>query len=303
MTPSIVSSLLIAQPLISELDPKQETHFFLGELLNALTAGLAFVGAPEVGEGVSVVAATAGKLLLQGLQMAPGVAKEIWPAGTLDSQSVQLGNIDEELSSVMANFTTAVQAALTMVMSDVPSFIAFADEGGFSGSNNDNVPQDAEALGLALRTYVLSTAMSANKWRAIPLVSVTKEDVESPISGYTCTFDENNICSNSDHSHTIYYSDATENAYVLSNRASDNLSPSTLVDDIITNNWSTLGTLFDNAFKCALIGGIGQPLDFFENSELDFSCLSQLPVCTCTASCPVALVNGACPLHCGSCGD
>ena len=162
LTPSVLSSLLVTQPLITELDPQQKTNFVLGDLLTALIAGLAFIGLPETGAGVSAAAAAARKILLTGLQQAPGVAAAIWPKGTLDLQSIQLGNIDSELSSIMQNFTTAVQSAMTVVMSDIPSFIAFAEHGTFSGSDNTNVPQDAEALWLALRTYVLSTAMTAN---------------------------------------------------------------------------------------------------------------------------------------------
>lgn len=306
LTPSIVSSSLIAQPLITELDPRQKTGFVLGDLLTALTAGLAFIGIPEVGAGVSAATAAAGKTFLTGLQQAPGVAKAIWPNGTLDSQSVQLGNIDSELSSVMDGFTTAVQAALKTVMSDLPSFIAFAENGAFSGQDSTNVPQDFEALELALRTYVLSTTMSANNWRALPITSVTKEDVESNVpgsGGWDCTFGENNICTNSDHSINVWYSDATENAYVLTNMASFDLNPFNLLNDIVANNWSTLETLFDSAFDCTLAGRNGQPLEVFTDDGLDFSCVSQLPMCSCGTQCPVALINGACPFHCSTCQD
>lgn len=274
----------------------------LGDLLTALTAGLAFIAAPGAGAGISEVMATAGSVLLDGLKQAPGVAKTIWPSGTLDTQSIQLGNIDAELGNLFTNFTNSVTAALTTVMSDIPSFIAFANNGAFSGSNPIPINQDVDALTLGLKTYILSTAMSANGWH---ITSVTRAAIASNTSPYShdCTSGLNgghsDICTTPDHGTNVYYSDATQRAYVISYTASaPDLNPYTLVTDIATNRWSKLEVLFDNAFDCAVAGGTGKALDFFEKGQLDFWCLSQWQMCACGNPCPVARVDGKCPFHC-----
>ncbi len=58
------------------------------------------------------------------------------------------------------------------------------------------------------------------------------------------------------------------------------LNPFTLLNDIVSNNWSTLEVLFDGAFNCTLAGGYGQPLNFLIGDELYSSCMSQLQMCS-----------------------
>ena len=292
-----LSALFIAQPLINTIDPEQNTFLGLNDLLTALTAGLAFI--PAVGEGISVAAKAGLTVLETGLQQAPGVAKAIWPSGTEDTKSIQLGNIDNELGKVQSTFTTGIVNALATVMGDVPSFIAFAQNGDFSGPDEVSLPSDTFSLGLALNTYVLSSAMSANHWRVAPLISKSKAAIES---GWGCTFDSNNICTD-DYGSATFFSDVTGNGYSLIGLgASPRVTPAALMNDIINNNWSTLEALFDAAFNCTIAGGYGQSPNFVTNNHVDLSCVSQLLMCNCITPCPVALINGACPLTtCGVC--
>lgn len=297
-----ISALLVAQPIINEIDPEQKSRFALNDLLEALTVGLAFL--PAVGEGLSVAADTGLEVLRTALQEAPGVAEAIWPSGTSDSKTIQLANIDTELAQASSNFTAGILHALSMVMSDVPSFVAFAQDGSFSGEDEVSLPSDASALGLALNTYVLSTAMTANQWHSFPYTSMTREDIESSVpgsGGFDCTFGENNICTNAEHSVNVYYSDATARAYSLPYSGADpDLNPFTLMNDVVANDWSALEALFDGAFNCTAAGGFEESLDFFKGNELDFSCVSQLQMCSCGDPCPVATVGGVCPF--GDCG-
>lgn len=299
-----ISALFVAQPIINEIDPEQKSRFGLNDLLTALTVGLAFL--PAVGEGISEAAETGLQILKTGLQQAPGVAEAIWPSGTSDTKSIQLANIDTELATASSNFTTGVTNALAMVMSDVPSFIAFAQNGSLSGQDEVSLPSDANSLGLALDTYVLSTAMTANQWHASPYTSLTMEDVASSVpgsGGSDCTFGSNNICTNADHSINVFYSNITARAYTLAVPGADpDLNPFTLMNDIVANDWSTLEALFDGAFNCTVAGGFGESLDFFTGDAPDFSCVSQLQMCSCEEPCPVAMVGGVCPFaDCGSC--
>ena len=288
-----LSALFIAQPIINLIDQDQKTLFGLNDLLTALSASFAFI--PAVGAGVSAAARAGLTVLETGLQQAPGVAKAIWPSGTEDTKSIQLANIDTELSKAQSNFTTGIVNALSTVMSDVPAFIAFAQNGDFSSPDEVSLPSDTISLGFALNTYVLSSAMTANSWRVYPHLSTTRAKIES---GWGCTFDSNNLCNDDDDVISIFFSDVTNNGYGLAQwQAVPNVPPPTLMKDIITNQWSTLEALFDGAFNCTVAGGYGQAPNFYTNNLVDLSCVSQLLLCACVTPCPVALINGACPLN------
>ena len=274
-----LSGLLINQPLILEIDPIHKTNLFLSDLLTALTAGLSFIAAPEL----SGLAGTAAQALVTGLQDAPSVAKAIWPSGTADSQSEQLADLDSYLSQIDQNFTTQITQGLYTIMSDVSSFIGFASSGQFSGPNNLSLPADSDILALGLRTFILSSAMSANKWSAVTYDDLTMADVESSIpgsGGFDCKFGPNNICTDSKGATHVFYSNSTTRAYqlVLKGAGPD---PTALMNDIVNKEWSDLEQLFDGAYNCSVApggSGIGKPLDFFNGIAINFACMSQLPI-------------------------
>ena len=111
-----------------------------------------------------------------------------------------------------------------------------------------------------------------------------------------------NICTNSD-GVAAFFSDITGNGYFPNVLGADpKVTPAVLMNDIITNEWSTLEALFDGAFNCTIAGGYGQPPNFVTNNNVDLSCVSQLLICSCASPCLVALINGNCPITtCGVC--
>ena len=272
-----LSGLLLNQPLILEIDPVQKTNVILSDLLSALTAGLSFIAGPEL----SGIAGTAADALLTALQAAPGVAKSIWPSGIADSQTEQIANLDSYLSQIDQNFTTQITAGLYTVMSDVPSFNGFAAHGLFSGPNAFSLPASSTSLALGLRTFILSTAMSANKWVAFPILGMTRADVASPVSGYDCTFGRNDICTpNHDGGNPIFYSADTAIAYSLT-LSGAGPNGTDFLNEIVDKEWSDLEVLFDGAYNCSRApggSGIGKPLDLFNGSALNLACLSQLKI-------------------------
>ena len=271
-----LSGLLINQPLILEIDPIQKTNLLLNDLLSALISGLSFIAAPELSGFIG----TAADALVKGLQTAPSVAKALWPAGTADSQPEQLANLDSFLSKVDQSFTTQITQGLYTIMSDVPSFNGFASSGQFSGPNSLSLPADSESLALGLRTFILTSAMSANKWSAFTWDDLTMADVASSVSGYSCTFDANNICTSSDKTTGVFYSNSTARAYnlVLKGAGPD---PYSLMSDIVSKDWSDLEQLFDGAYNCSVApggSGIGKPLNLFNGTAVNLACMSQLPI-------------------------
>ena len=211
------------------------------------------------------------------------MAAAIWPSGTADSQNQQLANLDSFLSQIDSNFTAQITKGLYTIMSDVPSFNGFASSGQFSGPNNLSLPVDSDNLALGLRTFILSSAMSANKWSAFMEDDVTMADVASSVTGsggFDCTFGPNNICISSVDTTPVFYSNSTARAYslVLDGAGPD---PTSFLNEIVNKDWSTLELLFDGAYNCSTApggSGIGKPLDFFNGTALNFACMSQLPI-------------------------
>lgn len=244
-----------------------------------MTAGLSFIAVPEI----SSIAGTAASVLVKGLQSAPSVAKTLWPSGTANSQPVQLANLDTYLSQVDQNFTDQIVQGLYTIMSDVPSFNGFASSGQFSGPNNLSLPADSNILALGLRTYILTSAMSANKWSAWTRDDMTMADVASSVpgsGGYGCTFDSNNICSSAESPFPVFYSNSTARAYNLISEG-PGPDPTSFLNEIVNEQWSVLELLFDGAYNCSIApggSGIGKPLNFFNGTTTNFACMSQLKV-------------------------
>lgn len=240
---------------------------------------------------------------MTGIQQAPGVSKAIWPSGTTDSKSIQLGHLDSDLNEIYQKFTQQIDDTLFLLMSDVPSFIAFVSTGAFSGQAKLSLPSDANITGMALRTFVLSTAMTSNKWHAnLQFNGKTKEQItqiQLERGGANCTFGPNNICTDTDHSINIWYSDATSRAYQLQvNRkaGASGPNPFQLMTDILSNEWATLEVLFDGSYNCTAAGNAGQRLNFTTDGTVDFSCVSQLENCIERGyACPLAEIDGNCP--------
>jgi len=80
---------LAITPIINEIDPEKKSNFLLSDILSALTAGLALLGVPEVSAAIEATVSTTvtavAHIVSVGIQQAPGVAKAIWPAGTVSS--------------------------------------------------------------------------------------------------------------------------------------------------------------------------------------------------------------------------
>ncbi|KAL8730839.1 MAG: hypothetical protein Q9166_003766 [cf. Caloplaca sp. 2 TL-2023] len=285
---------LKVQSIVTELDPPQETNLFLNQILTALSIGLAFVGGPEAGALVSAATATAAQTFVKAVQQAPTVAAAIWPSGTENSQSIQIGNLESDLSLGSEELVNITNRGLELIMSDVPSFIAFAQSGAFSGNQAISLPEETGEATLAFKTYILTTAMTANEWKVAPHI-MSKEQAAHD---WGCTFDENNLCG--DYS---FYSDATSRGYSLSNWG-EGPRPGEFMKDIITNKWANLGLMFDGAYECTASGKMGQDpfAGFGLGANFNTACVSQLTNCiACGKECPVALIDGVCPF--GRCTD
>ena len=297
---AIPQAALMVPSVIHELDPQKQTNFMITNILVALTIGLAYVAIPEVTVGLSAAAASVvqmGQLMVTGLKEAPLVGRAMWPKGTLDSQIVQIGIVQSELANISKQIGNVLNTGLETIMSDAPTFAQFASYGQFSGSTQFSIPYNTAGLDMALKTFIVSSAMAQNDWTVYPLRWMTHDDIPQ----FACTFGPENydICADSNVPNTaIYYSNYTQNAYRLNSKGTA-LTARQLMLDIVDNQWSTLGALFDGAFNCTAAGNAPStnPFQIFLNGTLDLSCVSQLKLCiACGEACVVPFVNGTCPM-------
>ena len=166
--------------IIHLVDPTKKTHVGLNAFLTVLGIGLSFIPAigPEIA-GVSELAISAANIALEGIKKAPGIAQEIWPVGTQNSQSTQIdelqNNIPMVLSELQSNLQNGLKSVQGVNQSDVSSFLAFTGDGNFSTSQG-SAPTVIAATGtsiqpllMAFTTYLVSTALTQNGWHALML--------------------------------------------------------------------------------------------------------------------------------------
>lgn len=307
------------EPIITEIDPEKKTNVLLGDILLAFMVGLALLG-PEVSvlldgavEAAEITAtvATAAKVVTAGVQQAPGVGRAIWPSGTTESQSVQIGDLEAQLGTLKNNLSTSINSGLLEIMSDVPSFLAFAGTGSFSGSSMPSLPAQTESLNIGFKTYLLTTAMSQNSWRGswtnldVSAVGNSTSALASQQNAFGCNFQANGVCVGNGHdnhkdSWAEWPSPQSNRAWVMDQCCHKNDPTSAgLTQSILTNGWADLGLVFDGGYNCTGAAGSRQGakpvVDISDDGVLDLSCVSQLPIMIgCNEACPVAPTNGSC---------
>ena len=290
--------------MVNELDPPKAAGFPWLDILTSLTVGLAFLGAPSIAVTLLSLEQTvkfAAQTLIIGIQQSPGLSKALWPTGTSDSKIVQIGKLDNELANATQEMGKRMNTAVELLMSDMPTFVAFAESGRFSSNESLSLPSKTDGLDYGLTTYLLSETMAKNGWYACPHLGPypSAASVEAKTyPGWGCTMDSNNVCSTVGDD-ALYWSQSTGRVYALSQKGGDSNSkrPKQLTQDILSNGWAALDVLFDGAYNCTAEGKAGSvSINFNWDGTLDIACISQLPMLlACQAPCIVPPINGKCP--------
>ena len=258
--------------------------------------------------GLSTLVKSAAQGLIISLQQAPGAAKALWPTGTESSKSVQIANLEAELANSTNQLAEMINTAVQLLMSDVPTFVKFVESGEYSGTESLSLPSKVEGLDYALRTYMTSEAFAQNGWKATAYQGPfeTAQDVENSVNGgtgFACTMGNNSVCYD-DGGNAVYWSQATGRAYGFYNsKGTGGVRGYQLLQDTVESNWAILQVLFDGSFNCTARGNFGNSLvNFNWDGTLDIACISQLPInIPCGGTCPVDLINNACPIQGPSC--
>ncbi|KAL8992939.1 MAG: hypothetical protein Q9169_006721 [Polycauliona sp. 2 TL-2023] len=264
-----LTAQLAVPGIIATLDPEKKADTTLKNILTALTVGLPFLSLPAVGALAPVAATVAGTVLVTALQQAPTIIDAIWPSEDGENtQVVQMGEVASELGKLNGEIGDMLNRGLAIIMKDVITFAQFASKGSFSGPEILSIPEKTSNLDIAFKTYLVTTAMSANGWTVFwgPPDNAdgtwSNSTTESNAQKYICKpTPESNICDLID-SHGvspmcqprdwgIYTSPVTHRAYYPSQVPGRNSPPSAqLLHAIADNEWGTLDAVMDGAYDC-----------------------------------------------------
>ncbi|KAI4175612.1 MAG: hypothetical protein LQ346_008050 [Caloplaca aetnensis] len=232
------------------------------------------------------------------LQRAPGVARSMWPAGDDLSRTIQIGHLQTEVNNITVELSNTLSRGLSLLMTDVPTFVAFADNGRYS---NNNPPIDLNEvkndLAITLQTFLVSESLKQNRWYATPLGISTKEQYENlrdppPM----CTV---HGCSTpSVTGDQVYWSAASGRQYRFIQEGGGPQGPGRILATIRSSNWANLPLLFGGAYNCTFFGQVDNPQLIHVNfdSTLDIGCISKLPMkFPCNSKCLQLAADGSCP--------
>ena len=160
-----------------------------------MSIGLSFI--PIVGPGVAGLnALTIGaiNLAISGIKKAPGLAQQVWPVGSEDSQDFQISQLATQFSgAVLPALEHNLEAGLGIVQgvnqNNVSSFLAFTEDGAFSAGAYESPTVDftgdakIQPLSVAFTTFLVSTALAQNGWQDLMLPGVDPGQITNGTAG------------------------------------------------------------------------------------------------------------------------
>ena len=301
---SITQAHLQIQGIVNLLDPEHKTNMLLGDILSSLSFCLAFIALPEAAENAAVSVARAiivSQYMVIATQETPMLLRAAFPRGLYTTRAFQISEFSEGLTAISQKVGSVLTDYLAVLMTEIPAFIAFAKYGSFSGNDQIPLPKQTASTTLALKTYIITKAMTENHWFVTYAEEYNKEDVPD---AFHCEYDANGICGEN-----IYYSKISGMTYFLGNTGAipQPLPIKDLLKAIVNNGWSDPGFMFDSAFNCTSTGAMmqdnhdpeGYTMFDFKDNKFNLACTSQLVVCKhCRSQCPTPLLpDGQCPFQ------
>ena len=274
---AFTDALSIVSPLTTTID-QVVPSLSLISVLSGLTVGLAFLGvcdsifpsrmysnfisqAPDMAvifQTLQTVIRVAAQTLSVGLQQAPGVAKSMWPTGSSDSQTYQISALDGQLETIQKQMAGVLNQGLLNVMSDLPTFVNFTQNGAFTTSQSLSLPNATNGLDFALKTYMTSESLLQNNFYAqldgpMPAANAFQNMPAPACSNVTGGIICSEDTSNTAQSDGTFWSSATSNYYLLTSKGNKVWSYP-ILSSINSNGWADLGTLFDGSYNCTFSG-------------------------------------------------
>lgn len=247
--------------------------------------------------GISQIAKYKMQSFAISLQQAPGVARSMWPAGDDLSRTIQIGALQEQVSNISVELGNTLSHGLKLLMTDMPTFTAFADNGRYINAPPLDPNEIKNDLAITLQTFLVSESLRQNNWWALPLGISTKEAFEAlrdPPGSCTvhgCSTPSITI-------DQIYWSPVSGRQYRLQHSGDNKEGTGRVLKKIRDANWANLPLLFDGAWNCTFYAQVENPQMVHVNydSTLDLGCVSKLPMkIPCGTECPQKASDGSCP--------
>ena len=254
-------------------DPNGNTNLVLSALPTAFGMSLSLI--PEVSPAVEAALGLSAKFiteLINAISATSVVAQQLWPISTMNSQTVSITNLPNQLDGVNGicttlhgNFINALRAVQGDSQNDTSAFMVFTSGGAFSSPlwNAPAVlvltPQDQSLLSRGFTTFLISEALSHNNWRALVLPGVDPAGLQAGTApcpqwaGSACTSSKNFRCIGYDgngqcNNNLWWYGSTTNSAYMLLlNGNFDKGDTPNILRTTFANGWSTGSLLFENA--------------------------------------------------------
>ena len=118
-------------------------------------------------------AAAIAPIFLKSIQQAPGVAKIIWPLGSVQRETIEVGDLQNQLATVVEALEPRISQALATVMgknqTNISAFLAFAGRGDFSKPRDQfpDIASDISGLLIGFTTFLVSEALVLDDWHAV----------------------------------------------------------------------------------------------------------------------------------------
>ncbi|KAL8869882.1 MAG: hypothetical protein Q9174_003936 [Haloplaca sp. 1 TL-2023] len=215
--------------------------------------------------------------------------------GTEDnSQQIDVKDLPVEAKN---STTPRLAAALDLVLSDIPTFIAFAVDGDLFTDPSPLVLTRGYApnLNIGLNTFATGKLMEKAGIFAKPgdIVDTLSTEACELTKGTYCVLGNGNV---------RYWSRATHRQYELAIKSANPvIALQNLIMFVVDYAWAEPEFLFDGSYNCTLSGRAGQQIvvaDATKPSGLDLSCVGQVPIyLDCGKPCPegAVFVGGKCP--------
>ena len=274
------------------------------DVLNAVSIGLPMIYNLNASERLSGQSSpyNAAKALTFAFNQAPTIAQAIWngpPAN--DSTNLQRLGKDAELADgLKKQVRQKIQRGLDLIINDVPSFIAFTDNGLFSGPDYLIFDSAYSVLDQGLRTYAASTILARQNFTGVFFAesNTTAAPALQCTGDFVCFPPRDAGVSDGVYSGTrsaIYNSPNSLASYRLQARV-----PQQRVTEA-PPDWGNLDPLMNGGFLCHALGNDRRKVVSVSPARgLDFTCASRLDFCRDpqVKQCPEVLgaSRGACPV-------
>ena len=181
----------------------------------------------------------------------------MWPSGSSESQTYQISALDQQLSTVKDQMAAILNQGLQYIMTDLPTFVNFTQNGAFTTTQTLTVPNATNSLDFALKTYLTSESLLQNNFYAVCTGNFPPEKAFEDSPARLCANVTGGIICNEDalkpdQSDGTFWSSATGNLYWLHQKGNAWSFP--ILSAINSNGWADLQTLFDGSFRCTFDG-------------------------------------------------